>query len=907
MKFLKKLNPFRYINGVKGAISLFLVVLMTPFLTIAMMLVEVGRYNSAVAIMDEALAVSSVSTLANYDQFLQDRWGLYALSQEIDVEKVFEASLEINKNVMGNTYTVESLKPSGILALSEEAIMDSQILDYCKLNAPTTLMSMLDLDYFISQLESLKNIGDFASILDSGAGTVEAVKGIADSAESLKKIADELDKLKTEYNDNYNKFSSAVNALIDKLGEERPDPSSVPPVNTTGKTEDQIKALNKERDKKVKELEKAQKEYDKAVEDLQKKADEAKSNYASTVDSIITKLGEFRTSMSELDSAQNDLIENVNGLATKATEMANDLDGEKEKLTKCEDKIKELDTNGTDKNSQEYKDAVKARDEQQSKVQSIAVQQGVLEGATEYGNTVTSDLNEATKGFNDDVIKTVIGALKGIYKATTELNVYSLNGSSDKISSSIYHNTAISGYLTSSEIQDFLDDQAKELAGDTLSAFIEGVKSFYESMFKVKGLIDPDLAANINTKYYNDTIGGLPGTKDQEGGLIAVFNHACDAFESMIDFGDNVKDLKFIKALESLVNTIKSIIDFFTSLLDFFLDIFRNIWDLFTSTRLYYSIYSAFMLNCRTDDGFKNMTGNKVPDEALAEIDNTGLGPIDGFLAIISAFNARKNDTGNEYAFCGAELEYMLFGSYSEVANQIYAFVAVYLVRLVLDLPAIFANTEVQAIAGATTIAYPVVMALFIVLEPLAETLMLVNGEDVPFYSSTVYFTPSGIPELVTDFFSILELSKEEKEELEKEWKDTLDVDEETYKTKKAEAEAKKKAKESGDKKETGSSKLVSGYLDKLTSFNYREYCFMIMLLTVHEDQMKSRLMNVMQMEGTQYYKNKYEEKEEDMDFSLRKAYTQLGVQAKVKVEPMLPSLLSSSQLTTYRYQYRGY
>jgi hypothetical protein len=40
MKILKLLNPMRYINGVKGTIALFLAVLMTPFLTIAMLLVE---------------------------------------------------------------------------------------------------------------------------------------------------------------------------------------------------------------------------------------------------------------------------------------------------------------------------------------------------------------------------------------------------------------------------------------------------------------------------------------------------------------------------------------------------------------------------------------------------------------------------------------------------------------------------------------------------------------------------------------------------------------------------------------------------------------------------------------------------------------------------------------------------
>ena len=43
-----------------GAISLFMAILMTPFLTVAMVmvLVDAGRYNSVVSILDEAMGVS---------------------------------------------------------------------------------------------------------------------------------------------------------------------------------------------------------------------------------------------------------------------------------------------------------------------------------------------------------------------------------------------------------------------------------------------------------------------------------------------------------------------------------------------------------------------------------------------------------------------------------------------------------------------------------------------------------------------------------------------------------------------------------------------------------------------------------------------------------------------------------
>ena len=76
-----KFKHFKYINGIRGAISLFLAVIMTPFLTIAMALVETGRYNSAVSVLDEAMGISSTATLANYDEYLHKRWGLLAADQ----------------------------------------------------------------------------------------------------------------------------------------------------------------------------------------------------------------------------------------------------------------------------------------------------------------------------------------------------------------------------------------------------------------------------------------------------------------------------------------------------------------------------------------------------------------------------------------------------------------------------------------------------------------------------------------------------------------------------------------------------------------------------------------------------------------------------------------------------------
>ncbi|MFR1949962.1 MAG: hypothetical protein ACLS3D_08285 [Roseburia hominis] len=59
-------------------------------------------------------------------------------------------------------------------------------------------------------------------------------------------------------------------------------------------------------------------------------------------------------------------------------------------------------------------------------------------------------------------------------------------------------------------------------------------------------------------------------------------------------------------------------------------------------------------------------------------------------------------------------------------------------------------------------------------------------------------------------------------------------------------------------------------YTSELLKFNYREYCFMLLLLTVTKEQQLARLQNLIQTE-TLYY---YQQKGVDYTFDLRSSYT---------------------------------
>lgn len=64
-----------------GAMMLYFVMYFMFFILFGLLMVEVAKTNGSVSIVDEAMSVSAVSVLADYDTHLLDRWGLVAFEQ----------------------------------------------------------------------------------------------------------------------------------------------------------------------------------------------------------------------------------------------------------------------------------------------------------------------------------------------------------------------------------------------------------------------------------------------------------------------------------------------------------------------------------------------------------------------------------------------------------------------------------------------------------------------------------------------------------------------------------------------------------------------------------------------------------------------------------------------------------
>lgn len=85
---------------------------------------------------------------------------------------------------------MNSLNTNGMYLLADSEILYNQIMEYGKLNAPTTLATnFLNLSELILGLEKFKSLNNILSLITSGVDAVDFAITLVESADELKTIA----------------------------------------------------------------------------------------------------------------------------------------------------------------------------------------------------------------------------------------------------------------------------------------------------------------------------------------------------------------------------------------------------------------------------------------------------------------------------------------------------------------------------------------------------------------------------------------------------------------------------------------------------------------------------------------------------------------------------------------------
>lgn len=945
------------VQGGRGAVSLFLAVLLTPFLTVAVLMVEVQKYNSSVSIMDEAMGVSATSVLADYDEFLMDRWGLTAVDQGTDVSLEYSQALDVNAKALGNSITLNTVSASGVedSSLANSDVLYNQVQEFSKLNAPITLAEeTLNLSDLIGSLEKINNVNLIAKLVDGLSSTADSMIDFGEKAEKLKKASEALDSRSSDLASKFNAFRDAANGLIDAcaaLDDAKNDVSQSQQALETAKQavttyEAEVKEHQTqidERKKKQESLDAESEEYKKLqgeIEELQKKIEEVKKAHKNDYQKVESRESEVQTARQKVTEQERTVESHRTSASSAQQEYSSslssalaELDTYLSEVKACNKALKDAEKSTSDALKASISLATKPESEEKSK--SFATVDSELktlkdqgkESSAEYAaksqerNQLVSEMadidavNTANDAVNagvsasakewseqfasdwDAKINSCMDSLSSVKTSVDAFPAASATSSTAKVTEgSCYQALSSSGYIGADKIDAYLKKQKEDAFEGSLSSFIEGMSAAMDAMFSMSLFYDGDLSASIDTGYYQNAVGGLPGSGMAEGGLLAVVTDVSGIMGSASDFGESVFSLNFLDAWKAVKKFAESCSGFVTHVTAFVTTVGQNAVDLFTNyERLYYSTYAAYNTACRTDTS--TMSGGAPELEDEKHVGPAAIRDVQGLIDTLKSF---MHGTGDEKAFCGAELEYLLFGSTSEVANQLFAFSGIYLIRLIASLPAVFLNAEVQAMAASTTIGAPVVLLVVALLEPLVDAILLVNGEKIDLYETKMHLTPSGVVDLVAAFVRIGARGMEES--LKEDVLSAFDVNGDAY-----QAELGKRQGSGGAVSSDAStgkfSKAWSSYTGGLLSFSYREYCFMVLLATVGKDEQMARLANLVQMESTLHY----QKNGAPFTFDLKKSYSFVQAEADISVKQLLPSLTDSRWFTIKRVQYRGY
>ncbi len=184
-------------TGKKGAISVFMSLIMLPLLIVAFLANDAARVYSAKVVVSDAGEMAMNAGLAQYDAALKDEYGLITMenqpsSMSGDLEKYFTDSLNMSDS--GNYHRILDLMEEQFEVLDIEAskvykteVEKQQILEYMKYRAPVCMAEMI-----LEKLDQIKDNKKMVEAMEAEADFAEAMQDVQDAFEDAKKSLDDL-------------------------------------------------------------------------------------------------------------------------------------------------------------------------------------------------------------------------------------------------------------------------------------------------------------------------------------------------------------------------------------------------------------------------------------------------------------------------------------------------------------------------------------------------------------------------------------------------------------------------------------------------------------------------------------------------------------------------------------------
>ena len=833
-----------------GSISILLCLLITPFLSLALGLVEYSRYQEVLEITDEIYELTGISVLSDYDNYIHNRFGLLATSQDHEFADGADDLLKSNIKVLGNQVTLENPSFSGKLSLANTETLRQQVIDFSELTSTTAVLAEdFNLEDLLNKLQNVQQFQDVMNTVDSLADLADALTVAVEKLEALQTSLNDLQSAVNNAVSSANTLSTQMADLYKKLGE---NGITLPQEATLEQIESAVTAFT-----------------DSYLQDLKDTYSTAKI-LADNLNSIKNNLGSVKTSASEFVTAVQQARTAVENISSSNSADTNGLISAAA-ISSSESVLEEMETLVENTLSDITEDSVTAAKNTVDEIIDTALEStGLKDVVSRYSEIVNGDyfalpLSDTAKQDITDLLKTV-------------QTVYSSHSSDELVNffkAKFVPNININVSSILSDVSRILQNATDELVdgvGDNLISLLTKLVNIVKGLFDLDLFYEADLNAYVNIgnassspyQAFMDALGSLFTAVDdfkaamEEGGL---FDKIKGALEAIGDMFSAIGDL--MRAIVDIAGAaVNSIVELGDSLVS------GDVQGLYEKFLI--SGYMRHNLPCRLDSGDYsydpdgnqlnlNLSGTGLTGFAFNDIarpavytgQSASLNSDSGskFQGLSSTLQNLKNGYGPDTMFKGAELEYIRAGTNSEIANQVICFFDLYFLRLLLDLPSIFMDGEVNAVAGAATVASWVVYILYIVAEPFCDTLLLVNGETVPLIRSDCWLTATGLVGFIQKLGSAV---------LDEALQNELNNYTSTYAT---------------------SSDGSSGESDD-GGLDYRTHMLIMLLIYVDSDTQIQRLGNLIELETAEYYR------QQGKSFDMNKTYTAVQITAAVTFNP---------------------
>lgn len=528
-------RKYKYINGTKGVISLFMAMLLVPATILTGSLITAARVNSAVAIFDEALCNASNSTLGTYDSFLRERFGLLAMSQEITgdaegldqysvsnvISETFQYYMEQNVGVLSNTYITSQTTSMGVYPLADENVLLSQVLEYSKYSVPVKLVKEgLNLEDLLNDLIKCIPGAAWLDVITAGVGVFDSVATVGVEFDKLKTAINEQQTADSNYVTSYTNFSNTIVSYIDKKAEmESVLPSLESNISTLESELEALKPAEGEEEsdaykEKQTELQTAKTNYQdtKALYEtelatLKNEAKNNKTSYSQAISTLCDKLGKVKDS---LVSTQQSII-NVGSSVVETTSAYVDAkvsDAHKESNEKIEELEEKKNKETDEKRKGELQKQITTLKDQKT---DLSNQKDIIKAEGEGVKAAMDSVKDSISNFDPVIYDTVITKLQAVKE---KVDAYNTDTISTKVSAPDYYCT-VADVLTLETVIAAEANIVAECYEASAWKVIKQVVAFIKALFDIAVVYKPELAAVIDTGYYKDNYGGLPSEIDR--------------------------------------------------------------------------------------------------------------------------------------------------------------------------------------------------------------------------------------------------------------------------------------------------------------------------------------------------------------------------------------------------------